>query len=101
MAKGGKTTSQDAHHRSKWRLNSRVDAIRKKAEALSSLLEVTTVSSLIGSIVPRVADGGLLQSTMVFEVAIAIRQPSARKASGDYRPLCSIVGGVSSPARGE
>jgi hypothetical protein len=38
---------------------------------------------------------------VVFEVAIAIRQLSASKATAGYRQLCSIVGGVISSTRGE
>uniref|UniRef100_A0A804P0M8 Auxin-responsive protein n=1 Tax=Zea mays TaxID=4577 RepID=A0A804P0M8_MAIZE len=44
----------------KWRLNSRVDAIRKKAvEASSILIEVTTIGSPPGSVMPRVIGGDL------------------------------------------
>jgi hypothetical protein len=84
----------------KWRLNSRADAIRKKAvEASSILIEVTNIGSPPGSIMPKVVGGNLRQSMVVFEVATIIRQPSASKAVAGYRPLCSIVGGVISPAR--
>jgi hypothetical protein len=84
------------HHKS------RANAIMKKALGVSStLLEVTTVCSHPSSVMPGVACGDPWQSTVVFEVAIAIQQPSASKAVAGYRPLCSIVGGVTSPACGE
>jgi hypothetical protein len=50
---------------------------------------------------PMVAGGDIRQSTVVSEVATAIQQPSTSKTAVGYQPLCSIVGGVISPARGE
>jgi hypothetical protein len=86
----------------KRRLNSCADAIRKKAlGASSTLLDVTTGGSPPGSTMPGVAGGDSWQNMVVLEVAIAILQPSASNAAAGYRLLCLIVGGVTSPARGE
>jgi hypothetical protein len=86
----------------KRRLNSCTDAIRKKAlGASSTLLEVTTIGSPLGSVMPVVAGGDPWQNTVVLEVAIAIWLPGAIKAVIGYQPLCSIVGGVTSPTRRE
>jgi hypothetical protein len=41
------------------------------------------------------------QNAVVLKVVIAIQQPSASMATVDYWPLCFIVGGFTSPARGE
>jgi hypothetical protein len=66
----------------KRRLNSRADAIKKKAvKSSSTLLEVTTVGSPPGSVMPGVASGDLRQSVVVSEVATAILQPSKSKAA--------------------
>jgi hypothetical protein len=97
MARGGKRDLKMLLVDLKRRLNSLVDAIRKKAVGASStLLEVTVV----GSIMPGVAGNDVWQSTVVFEVSIVIRQPSTSKAVAGYRSLCSIVDGVTSLAHG-
>jgi hypothetical protein len=85
----------------KRRHNSQADATRKKAMGVSStLLEVTTVGSHPGSVMPEIAGGDPWQSTVVFKVAITIQQPNVSKAVAGYQPLCSIVGRVTSPTRG-
>jgi hypothetical protein len=86
----------------KRRLNSRTDAIKKKAVGASStLVGVIAVGSPPGSVMPRDRGDDPWQSTVVSEVAIAIRKPSASKATAGYRSLCPIVGGVTSPAHGK
>jgi hypothetical protein len=85
----------------KRRHNNQADATRKKVMGASStLLEVTTVGSHLGSVMPEIAGGNPWQSTVVFKVAITIRQPNVSKVVAGYRPLCSIVGRVTSPTRG-
>jgi hypothetical protein len=72
----------------------------KVVETTSMMLEVTTVGPPPGPVMLGVASLGPWQSTVVFKVVTAIRQPGMGEAATGDRSLCSIVDGVISPAHG-
>jgi hypothetical protein len=101
LAKGENATLKMLAIVLRWHLNSRVNTIRQKAgETSSMMLGVTAVGAPLGLVMPRVTSVKPRQSTVVFEVATAIRKPSTSEVVADDRQICSIVDGVVSPRLG-
>jgi hypothetical protein len=102
LAKGENATLKMLAIVLRWHLNSRVNTIRQKAgETSSMMLGVTAVGAPLGLVMPRVTSVKPRQSTVVFEVATAIRKPSTSEVVADDRQICSIVDGVVSSAQGD